>query len=120
MEVRHIDHPNPTAQGDIFCDGNHLAHINTALHEIDWLPGKGWNRRTARAGQTRTRTLIEVLPMRAAGIRRFSAFTGEESALTGEEEFVLAPGTQLEVTDVRPSAAACAPSRRPNRQHLAA
>jgi hypothetical protein len=40
------------------------------------------------------RTLFEVTPVRAVGIRRFSAFTGEE-------EFILAPGTQLEVTDVK-------------------
>ncbi|MBT8224888.1 MAG: hypothetical protein KJO75_05210 [Dactylosporangium sp.] len=40
------------------------------------------------------RTLFEVLPVRAVGIRDFSAFTGEE-------EFILTPGTQLTVTDVR-------------------
>lgn len=48
VEVRHIDHPNPAAQGDIFCDDQHFATINTALRalgqkEIDWLPSKGWN-----------------------------------------------------------------------------
>jgi hypothetical protein len=35
-----------------------------------------------------------VRPRRAAGIQRFSAFTGEE-------EYILLPGTQLEVTDVK-------------------
>jgi hypothetical protein len=39
------------------------------------------------------RTLFEVTPARAVSIRRFSAFTGEE-------EFILAPGTQLTVTSV--------------------
>ncbi|GAA1029048.1 hypothetical protein GCM10009557_16200 [Virgisporangium ochraceum] len=48
VEVRHIDHPNPAAQGDIFCDGDHFATVNMALRalgqdEIDWLPSKGWN-----------------------------------------------------------------------------
>ncbi|MGW4793084.1 ADP-ribosyltransferase domain-containing protein [Nonomuraea sp. NPDC004297] len=48
VEVRHIDHPNPAAQGDIFCDGHHFADVNAALtalgsDEIDWLPAKGWN-----------------------------------------------------------------------------
>ncbi|MEV4115650.1 ADP-ribosyltransferase domain-containing protein [Nonomuraea sp. NPDC049695] len=48
VEVRHIDHPNPAAQGDIFCDGDHFALVNAALRalgadEIDWLPSKGWN-----------------------------------------------------------------------------
>lgn len=40
------------------------------------------------------RTLFEVLPKRAVSIRTFSAFTGEE-------EFILAPGTQLTVTKVK-------------------
>ncbi|MEU6238251.1 ADP-ribosyltransferase domain-containing protein [Kitasatospora sp. NPDC047058] len=48
VEVRHIDHANPAAQGDIFCDGDHFAMVNAALaslgaEEIDWLPAKGWN-----------------------------------------------------------------------------
>jgi uracil DNA glycosylase len=55
VEVRHIDHPNPAAQGDIFCNGNHFADVNTALHalgadEIDWLPSKGWNKLAAQTG----------------------------------------------------------------------
>ncbi|WP_433342778.1 ADP-ribosyltransferase domain-containing protein [Micromonospora sp. CA-111912] len=57
VEVRHIDHPNPAAQGDIFCDGNHFADVNTALRtlgadEIDWLPSKGWSTLTGQAGGT--------------------------------------------------------------------
>ncbi|MFJ8858198.1 ADP-ribosyltransferase domain-containing protein [Streptomyces sp. NPDC102451] len=48
VEVRHIDHPNPAAQGDIFCEGEHFGTVNAALtslgaDEIDWLPSKGWN-----------------------------------------------------------------------------
>ncbi|MFF6776725.1 ADP-ribosyltransferase domain-containing protein [Streptomyces sp. NPDC012637] len=48
VEVRHIDHANPAAQGDIFCEGDHFATVNEALaslgaDEIDWLPSKGWN-----------------------------------------------------------------------------
>lgn len=45
-------------------------------------------------GSRGRRTLFEVTPARAVAIRRFSAFTGEE-------EYILAPGTQLKVTDVR-------------------
>ncbi|MFD6277607.1 ADP-ribosyltransferase domain-containing protein [Streptomyces sp. NPDC060209] len=53
VEVRHIDHPNPAAQGDIFCEGEHFGTVNAALaslgaDEIDWLPSKGWN--TAEEG----------------------------------------------------------------------
>ncbi|MER5555108.1 ADP-ribosyltransferase domain-containing protein [Streptomyces sp. NPDC002793] len=48
VEVRHIDHPNPAAQGDIFCEGEHFGTVNAALaslgaDEIDWLPSQGWN-----------------------------------------------------------------------------
>ncbi|MFC8265859.1 ADP-ribosyltransferase domain-containing protein [Streptomyces cinereoruber] len=45
-------------------------------------------------GSRGRRTLFEVTPTRAVGIRRFSAFTGEE-------EYILTPGTQLEVTEVK-------------------
>ncbi|WP_030299757.1 ADP-ribosyltransferase domain-containing protein [Streptomyces katrae] len=55
VEVRHIDHPNPAAQGDVFCEGDHFATVNAALaslgaEEIDWLPSKGWNEGAAGAG----------------------------------------------------------------------
>ncbi|MEV7394082.1 ADP-ribosyltransferase domain-containing protein [Streptomyces sp. NPDC091215] len=55
VEVRHLDHANPAAQGDIFCEGDHFAHINDALtslgtDRIDWLPSKGWNGPAAAAG----------------------------------------------------------------------
>ncbi|GHJ45254.1 hypothetical protein Cs7R123_25960 [Catellatospora sp. TT07R-123] len=55
VDVRHIDHANPAAQGDIFCDGNHFGDVNAALRtlgadEIDWLPAKGWDRDAAQGG----------------------------------------------------------------------
>ncbi len=48
VRVRHVDHCNPAAQGDIFCDGDHFGRVNAALRgvgagEIDWLPSVGWN-----------------------------------------------------------------------------
>jgi len=54
VKVRHIDHANPAAQGDIFCDGNHFGDVNVALAAlghtpIDWLPSKGWDKVAARA-----------------------------------------------------------------------
>ncbi|MFC5143443.1 ADP-ribosyltransferase domain-containing protein [Streptomyces aureoversilis] len=57
VEVRHIDHPNPAAQGDIFCDGDHFEMVNDALaslgaDQVDWLPSKGWNKLTEGAGGT--------------------------------------------------------------------
>ncbi|WP_327351156.1 ADP-ribosyltransferase domain-containing protein [Streptomyces sp. NBC_01304] len=55
VEVRHIDHPNPAAQGDIFCDGDHFAGVNDALaslgaEQIDWLPSKGWDTLAGESG----------------------------------------------------------------------
>jgi len=55
VEVRHIDHANPAAQGDIFCDGDHFGTVNAALaslgaDEIDWLPSTGWNKLAAQNG----------------------------------------------------------------------
>jgi uracil DNA glycosylase len=55
VQVRHIDHANPAAQGDLFCDNNHFAAINAALKslgtaEIDWLPSRGWNKLAATPG----------------------------------------------------------------------
>lgn len=55
VEVRHIDHANPAAQGDIFCDGEHFATVNAALaslgaDEVDWLPSVGWNAPSAQGG----------------------------------------------------------------------
>ncbi|WMX48563.1 ADP-ribosyltransferase domain-containing protein [Streptomyces roseicoloratus] len=52
VEVRHIDHANPAAQGDLFCEGDHFATVNDALASlgadpIDWLPGRGWNEQPA-------------------------------------------------------------------------
>ena len=46
--VAHVDHCNPAAQGDMFCDGAHFADVNAAvvklgMKPIDWLPSIGWN-----------------------------------------------------------------------------
>ncbi|MDI9889464.1 ADP-ribosyltransferase domain-containing protein [Streptomyces sp. HNM0645] len=58
VDIRHIDHANPAAQGDIFCDGDHLGTVNAALtslgaDEIDWLPSTGWNEIAAEGGGAR-------------------------------------------------------------------
>lgn len=57
VEVRHIDHCNPAAQGDIFCDGDHFDMVNDALASvgadaIDWLPSRGWDQQAADADGT--------------------------------------------------------------------
>ncbi|MEU7071645.1 ADP-ribosyltransferase domain-containing protein [Streptomyces narbonensis] len=55
VEVRHLDHANPAAQGDIFCEGDHFARVNDALaavgaEPVDWLPRKGWDQGPGGAG----------------------------------------------------------------------
>ncbi|MFG2117094.1 macro domain-containing protein [Streptomyces sp. NPDC048718] len=57
VEVRHLDHANPAAQGDVFCEGDHFAQVNDALAAVgagpvDWLPRKGWEQAAAGAGGT--------------------------------------------------------------------
>ncbi|MEU5385928.1 ADP-ribosyltransferase domain-containing protein [Kitasatospora cineracea] len=56
VQVRHIDHPNPAAQGDVFCDGEHFAQVNAALEglgadPVDWLPSAGWQAAAAAEGR---------------------------------------------------------------------
>ncbi|WP_340379913.1 ADP-ribosyltransferase domain-containing protein [Streptomyces sp. SS7] len=55
VEVRHLDHCNPAAQGDIFCDGDHFTLVNDALaavgaEPVDWLPSGGWDRQAGEGG----------------------------------------------------------------------
>ena len=47
VPIRHVDHCNPAAMGDAFCNRNHFQEINNCLQElclplINWLPSKGW------------------------------------------------------------------------------
>ncbi|MFJ6574668.1 ADP-ribosyltransferase domain-containing protein [Streptomyces sp. NPDC091368] len=55
VEVRHLDHANPAAQGDLFCEGDHFSRVNDALaavgaKPVDWLPRKGWDQDAAGTG----------------------------------------------------------------------
>ncbi|MGW0964224.1 ADP-ribosyltransferase domain-containing protein [Streptomyces gelaticus] len=55
VQVRHLDHANPAAQGDLFCEGDHFAQVNDALaavgaEPVDWLPRKGWDQGTGGVG----------------------------------------------------------------------
>eukprot|EP00730_Choanoeca_flexa_P014811 TRINITY_DN6610_c0_g1_i3.p1 TRINITY_DN6610_c0_g1~~TRINITY_DN6610_c0_g1_i3.p1 ORF type:complete len:548 (+),score=128.74 TRINITY_DN6610_c0_g1_i3:56-1699(+) len=48
-KIVQIDHCNPAAMGDAFCNGNHFENVNNALttlglKPIDWLPVKGWQK----------------------------------------------------------------------------
>ncbi len=55
VRVVHVDHCNPAAMGDAFCDGNHFADVNAALKTlgadgIDWLPDRTWKERQTEQG----------------------------------------------------------------------
>jgi uracil DNA glycosylase len=57
VTVRHVDHCNPAATGDTFCDGNHFGNVNAALRalgmdEVDWLPSVGWDAGKAEHADT--------------------------------------------------------------------
>jgi hypothetical protein len=54
VRVSHVDHCNPAAMGDAFCEGDPFGTINAALgaQPIDWLPVRGWR---AAHGETAQR-----------------------------------------------------------------
>lgn len=61
VQVRHVAHCTPAAQGDVFCKGNHFADVNAALQAvggtpIDWLPSAGCDTSAAQAGGESERT----------------------------------------------------------------
>jgi len=56
VPVRHLDHCNPAATGEVFCDGDPLGAINGALaalgmDAVRWLPAKGWSARDGHESQ---------------------------------------------------------------------
>jgi uracil DNA glycosylase len=51
VRVAHVNHCNPAARDDLFCQGNHFADLARALDSVrlgavDWLPVTGWNHQT--------------------------------------------------------------------------
>lgn len=56
VRVVHLDHCNPAAMGDAFCDGDPFGDVHRALTElaaepIDWLPSLGWDAAHADASR---------------------------------------------------------------------
>lgn len=110
VTVAHVDHCNPAAQGDMFCDGDHFNDVNAAVTKlsmkpIDWLPSIGWN---AGAGASadeakrmgdfieKTRELHKLYLDRLQGV--------------GDEKLEAIPSIQGILSAPRPSwSAACAP-----------
>ncbi|GAA4250644.1 ADP-ribosyltransferase domain-containing protein [Dactylosporangium darangshiense] len=87
VEVRHIDHPNPAAQGDIFCDNEHFAAVNDALQAlgadpIDWLPSTGWNADASREGAERMGAFIaSTMELHKLYLERLASVKDEGLAL---------------------------------------
>lgn len=77
--IVHVEHVNPAAQGDAFCDGDPFGDIDRALASLglakmSWLPQKGWHAAhdaadTARLGDfiTETQELHKQYLERLAG-----------------------------------------------------
>mmetsp|Transcript_26642 Transcript_26642/g.46443 ORF Transcript_26642/g.46443 Transcript_26642/m.46443 type:complete len:370 (-) Transcript_26642:163-1272(-) len=47
VDIHHIEHCNPAAQGDLFCKAPHFSKVNARLSSaglppIDWLPDREW------------------------------------------------------------------------------
>nr|BFE65747.1 hypothetical protein GCM10020063_102730 [Dactylosporangium thailandense] len=86
VEVRHIDHPNPAAQGDIFCDNEHFATVNEALRslgadEVDWLPSVGWNAHQDPAADRMGAFIASTMELHKLYLERLESVKDEGLAL---------------------------------------
>ncbi|MFC8897969.1 ADP-ribosyltransferase domain-containing protein [Streptomyces cinereoruber] len=98
VEVRHLDHANPAAQGDVFCEGDHFARVNDALaavgaEPVDWLPAKGWDREAAGAGGTEGGGVAERMGAFIATTRELHQLYLERLTSVKDEGLVLPPIT---------------------------
>jgi uracil DNA glycosylase len=78
VAIAHVDHCNPAAQGDAFCNSDHFRDLNEALKslgsdEVDWLPSVGWQEQRGETAQrmgtfiTETRELHKLYLERLGG-----------------------------------------------------
>ncbi|MFC8792424.1 ADP-ribosyltransferase domain-containing protein [Streptomyces cinereoruber] len=98
VEVRHLDHANPAAQGDAFCEGDHFARVNDALaavgaEPVDWLPAKGWDREAAGAGGSEGGGVAERMGVFIATTRELHQLYLERLTSVKDEGLVLPPIT---------------------------
>ncbi|MFC7964012.1 ADP-ribosyltransferase domain-containing protein [Streptomyces cinereoruber] len=98
VEVRHLDHANPAAQGDAFCEGDHFARVNDALaavgaEPVDWLPAKGWDREAAGAGGSEGGGVAERMGAFIATTRELHQLYLERLTSVKDEGLVLPPIT---------------------------
>lgn len=112
VAVKHIDHPNPAAQGDIFCNGNHFGDVNKALvslgmDEVDWLPSVGWNKGTAGAGGAADADRMGDFIARTMELHRF--YLDRLQGVKDEGKVALGPITGVLASPLMPFADALAP-----------
>ncbi|WP_238018244.1 ADP-ribosyltransferase domain-containing protein [Dactylosporangium sp. AC04546] len=86
VEVRHIDHCNPAAQGDIFCDGDHFGQVNEALaglgvDEVDWLPSTGWNAQQTATADRMGAFIASTMELHKLYLERLASVKDEGLAL---------------------------------------
>ncbi|MGW7433422.1 ADP-ribosyltransferase domain-containing protein [Streptomyces sp. NPDC054861] len=98
VEVRHVDHANPAAQGDIFCEGDHFAQVNDALaavgaEPVDWLPRKGWDEGTAGADGAKGGAVAERMGAFIASTMELHQLYLERLTSVKDEGLVLPPIT---------------------------
>jgi len=67
VRIEHIEHKNPAAMADAFCDPpNIFGQINKALDrlklgKIDWLPVSGWKEAVSASGMVRSGSAVEQM-----------------------------------------------------------
>ncbi|WP_432088152.1 ADP-ribosyltransferase domain-containing protein [Streptomyces sp. bgisy095] len=98
VEVRHLDHANPAAQGDVFCEGDHFARVNDALaavgtEPVDWLPVKGWDREAAGSGAPESGGVAERMGVFIASTMELHQLYLERLTSVKDEGLVLPPIT---------------------------
>ncbi|MEW1901561.1 ADP-ribosyltransferase domain-containing protein [Streptomyces sp. NPDC086147] len=98
VEVRHLDHANPAAQGDVFCEGDHFARVNDALaavgtEPVDWLPVKGWDREAAGSGAPEDGGVAERMGAFIASTMELHQLYLERLTSVKDEGLVLPPIT---------------------------
>ncbi|MFC8585239.1 ADP-ribosyltransferase domain-containing protein [Streptomyces sp. NPDC057217] len=98
VEVRHLDHVNPAAQGDAFCEGDHFSRVNDALaavgaEPVDWLPRKGWDREAAGAGGPEAGGVAERMGAFIASTMELHQLYLERLTSVKDEGLVLPPIT---------------------------
>ncbi|MER5888699.1 ADP-ribosyltransferase domain-containing protein [Streptomyces sp. NPDC001941] len=98
VEVRHLDHANPAAQGDVFCEGDHFAQVNDALaavgaEPVDWLPRKGWDKQASGAGTGQGGGVAERMGAFIASTMELHQLYLERLSSVKDEGLVLPPVT---------------------------